>query len=172
MTLSPQHLMFIDFEASGLGPDSWPVEVGLAWIIGGAVQTWSSLIRPEPGWDQNAWSFQAVRIHGIQRAELDTAPGAAEVADELLDRIEGKHIISDSGHDRFWADQLLETVDLLPPPFVNIGTVIAAACDDDPVLIKRIDTHLLTTPRPHRAGPDAARLAEATMLAMKLSALK
>jgi len=129
-------------------------------------------IRPEPGWDQNAWSFQAVSIHGIQRAELDTAPGAAEVVNELLGRIEGKHIISDSGHDRFWADQLLETVDLLPPPFVNIGTVIAAACDDDPVLIKRIDTHLLTTPRPHRAGPDAARLAEATMLAMKLSALK
>jgi len=31
--------VFIDFEASGLGPDSWPIEVGLAWIEGDGVRT-------------------------------------------------------------------------------------------------------------------------------------
>jgi hypothetical protein len=25
-------LVFIDFEASGLGQDSWPIEIGCAWI--------------------------------------------------------------------------------------------------------------------------------------------
>ena len=52
----------------------------------------------------------------------------------------------------------------------EIGTVIAAACDGDAALIKRIETYLLATPRPHRAGLNAARLAEAVMLAMRLRA--
>lgn len=170
MALTPKHLIFIDFEASSLGPGSWPIEVGLAWIVDGAVETWSSLIRPEPYWDDSAWSAEAARIHRIERAELDIAPRAADIADRLLDRIEARHIVSDSGHDRFWAEVLLETVDQLPPPFVTIDTVISAACDGDPGIIERVGTLLQTTPRPHRAGPDAARLAEAIMLATRLQA--
>ena len=169
MTLKPDHLTFVDFEASGLGPGSWPIEVGSAWIEEANVKTWSSLIRPEPAWDPDAWSPQAAQVHRIDRADLEAAPNASVVAYELLDRIEGKHIVSDSGHDRFWAEQLLETVDLIPPRFVTIEKVIAAACDGDPAIIKRIEAHLLATPRPHRAGPDAARLADAVLLAMRVA---
>ncbi len=28
----PKKLVFIDFEASSLSPESWPIEVGIAWI--------------------------------------------------------------------------------------------------------------------------------------------
>ena len=54
MTLKSEYLVFIDFEASGLGPGTWPIEVGLAWIENGGVRTWSSLIRPEADWDPDA----------------------------------------------------------------------------------------------------------------------
>ncbi|SHF66691.1 DNA polymerase III, epsilon subunit [Loktanella atrilutea] len=170
MTLKSDYLVFIDFEASGLGPGTWPIEVGLAWIENGGVRTWSSLIRPEPTWDPDVWSPQAAQIHQIDRTVLEAAPNASRVADELLDRIEGKHIVSDSGHDRFWAEQLLETIDLIPPRFMMIETVIAAACNGNSDIIKHVNAHLRTAPRPHRAGPDAARLADAVLLAMRLQA--
>ncbi|QCO54618.1 hypothetical protein EOK75_01610 [Pseudorhodobacter turbinis] len=39
----------LDFEASSLSQESWPIEVGLSWLADGEVQTWSTLIRPTPG---------------------------------------------------------------------------------------------------------------------------
>ena len=96
MTLKPDHLIFLDIEASGLGPDSWPIEVGLAWIVDQAVQTWSSLIRPEPDWDPDAWSDQSAIIHNIPREDLDAAPKAIDVAHEVMERIAARHVISDA----------------------------------------------------------------------------
>ena len=171
MTLEPDHLVFIDFEACSLGPGSWPIEVGLAWIVDDAVETWSSLIRQEPYWDDSEWSAEAAQIHRIERADLDMGPNATDVAERLLDRIEARHIISDSGHDRFWAEVLFETVDLVPPRFVTIDTVISEACDGDLEIIERVGTHLQTAQRPHREGPDAARLAYVVLLAMRLQAI-
>lgn len=41
---------FMDFEASSLAPDSWPIEVGLSWIDRNLkIQTYHSLIQPVPG---------------------------------------------------------------------------------------------------------------------------
>jgi DNA polymerase-3 subunit epsilon len=169
MKLTPQKLIFIDFEASGLGPDSWPIEVGLAWIENDTVEKWSSLICPEPNWDENAWSSQSASVHKIQREELRSAPSAADVASDLLHRIYGKHVVSDAvAHDHWWAELLLEPLDFQPPPFASIEKVITAACKGNSALIHHVHAQLNGTPRPHRAGPDEARLAEAILLAMKL----
>jgi len=46
----------LDFEASSLSQDSWPIEVGLSWLAGGEVQTWSTLIRPAPDWNLSEWA--------------------------------------------------------------------------------------------------------------------
>lgn len=40
-------LVFIDFEASSLDSDSWPIEIGLSWIEpDGSVTSFGKLIRP------------------------------------------------------------------------------------------------------------------------------
>ena len=62
----PRMPVFIDFEASSLSKDSYPVEV--AWVFEDG-RSRSFLIRPAPGW--NDWSAEAEAIHGISREQLD-----------------------------------------------------------------------------------------------------
>ena len=58
--------LWIDVEASGFGPESYPIEVGWCDIAGNAE---SVLIRPAPGW--TFWSQEAEGVHGISRAQLE-----------------------------------------------------------------------------------------------------
>jgi len=172
MTLKPDHLIFLDIEASGLGPDSWPIEVGLAWIVDQAVQTWSSLIRPEPDWDPDAWSDQSAIIHNIPREDLDAAPKAIDVAHEVMERIAARHVISDApGFDRMWMQRIFEAIDIVPPAFMHIDKVVASACNGDRNTVRRVLAQLDEEPRPHRAGADAARLAAAILYGMKMGRL-
>ncbi|MFT5394130.1 MAG: hypothetical protein ACI8PT_004337 [Gammaproteobacteria bacterium] len=81
----------IDVEASGFGPYSYPIEVGLA-LDGG--QRYSTLIKPPPQWTH--WDESAENTHHISRDVLNThgkAPIA--VAREINARIEGKTVYSD-----------------------------------------------------------------------------
>lgn len=56
---------FIDVEASGFGPGSWPVSI--AWCDNqGEIR--SVLIRPDAAWTH--WSPEAERVHGISRERL------------------------------------------------------------------------------------------------------
>ncbi|HEY0436843.1 MAG TPA: hypothetical protein VGC92_09395 [Phenylobacterium sp.] len=58
-------IVFVDFEASSLADDSYPIEVG--WVFeDGATE--AHLIRPAPGWDD--WDADAQAIHGLSRATL------------------------------------------------------------------------------------------------------
>ncbi len=59
----------LDFEASSLSQKSWPIEIGLAWLDGGEVQTWSTLIRPEQDWNLSDWAPQSAAVHGITLEE-------------------------------------------------------------------------------------------------------
>ncbi|MBU2359980.1 MAG: hypothetical protein KKB02_13795 [Alphaproteobacteria bacterium] len=79
--------VFVDFEASSLDADSWPIEVGVAWISDGTVHSWSSLIRPETHWKRSAWSAASAQVHGITLSDLDTAPSAYGVAHEYRHRV-------------------------------------------------------------------------------------
>lgn len=69
----------IDFEASGLGRDSYPIEVGVVLSNGAS---YCSLIEPAADWRH--WDAQAEQIHGITRDKLFSyGKPIATVAGEL-----------------------------------------------------------------------------------------
>ncbi|KQI69167.1 hypothetical protein AN189_06235 [Loktanella sp. 3ANDIMAR09] len=164
MTIPTNRLIFIDFEACSLSEGSWPIEVGLAWIEDGTVQSWSSLIRPDLGWDPDAWSDDSAHIHGISRSMLNKAPLASDVALQVMDQLHGKLAVSDApAFDHAWATRLTETVGIVPTTFVDFDSVLGALCQGDMARLNDVFAHLETIHTPHRAGPDAARLARAVL---------
>lgn len=160
--------VFIDFEASGLGPDSWPIEIGLSWIEGYAVTTWSSLIRPASGWNLDAWNAASERIHRISLGTLAAAPIARGVAEEAWSLLRGKTICSDAPEfDEFWARRLFFE---LPHAFdLRVHDVHSAF---DYALTRagmdRAYETLAGLPAPHRAGPDAERYAKAFLNGLRV----
>ena len=81
----------IDIEASGFGPHSYPIEVGVAMEPG---RKFCSLIAPEPGWTH--WDEAAEKIHRVPR-DLLAAYGrpAVDVAHSLNELLAGKTVYSD-----------------------------------------------------------------------------
>jgi hypothetical protein len=55
-------IAFLDFEASSLGKQGYPIEV--AWVFANGEEE-SHLIRPAEAWTD--WDVKAGRIHGISR---------------------------------------------------------------------------------------------------------
>lgn len=82
---------FIDFEASGIAPDSYPIEVAVV----SNETVYSSLIKPIRYWTH--WSFDAQDMHGLTQDHLlqegDT-PGA--VAEQMNQLFSGQVLCSDS----------------------------------------------------------------------------
>ena len=156
-------IIFLDLEASSLDADSWPVEVGLAWLVEGRVEVRSSLIRPDPSWFMRAWSPASAEVHGIPLAELRQAPLAAEVARWIAGLIGDATVVSDAPEfDARWLARLYETEGgLILPPVRDFDLLAAARFDM--AAIRRVYAALDAIPAPHRAGPDAARLARAWM---------
>lgn len=56
----------LDIEASGIHPDSYPIEIGIFLENG---DSYCSLIKPADSW--HYWSQEAEAIHGISREELE-----------------------------------------------------------------------------------------------------
>lgn len=99
--MEPTH--FIDFEASGIAPDSYPIEVAVVFP-GGEYQ---ALIKPVSYWDH--WSYDAQDMHQITREQL-IAEGTPplEVARAMNRLFDGKILCSDNPADCFWLDALYE----------------------------------------------------------------
>lgn len=99
----PKHPYIIDIEASGLGANSYPIEVGLALEPG---RRYCTLIRPVDHWDH--WDEQAESIHKISRNNLLTAgQPVTEVAAELNELLRNKVVFSDAwGVDNPWIIEL------------------------------------------------------------------
>lgn len=96
---------FIDFEASGLGDDGYPIEVGVAWDGG----SFESLITPIEKWTY--WNSQAQKTHGISRRKLEKeGRPAIEVAEELNKLFKGQTLWCDSKFDVWWCDVFFEAV--------------------------------------------------------------
>ena len=81
--LSTDRPLIVDVEASGFGPGSYPIEIGLALDDG---HKYCALIHPEPGWTH--WDLEAEGIHRISRDILDAygrpVRAVAESLNELL----------------------------------------------------------------------------------------
>lgn len=91
MPRAHHHPPIIDIEASGFGPASYPIEIGVA--LDDLVK-YCALISPAPDW--TFWDGEAGKIHGISR-DMPEAHGkpVREVAAQLNTRLAGKTLYSD-----------------------------------------------------------------------------
>jgi hypothetical protein len=102
-------IAFLDFEASSLADDSYPIEVG--WVFeDGCSET--HLIRPAEGWID--WDDEAEEIHGLSRERL-AAEGEPHdtVARRVLEAL-GEHevFVSAPSWDGKWLSVLLRSAGL------------------------------------------------------------
>ena len=105
--MEPTH--FIDFEASGIAPDSYPIEVAVVFP-GGEYQ---ALIQPASYWDH--WSYDAQDMHQITREQLvNEGTPAIQVAQRMNELFDGKILCSDNPADCFWLDVLYEAAGIEP----------------------------------------------------------
>jgi hypothetical protein len=82
----------IDVEASGFGPDSYPIELGVALSCGKRL---SMLIKPMPQWTH--WDPGAQEIHGLSRKLLMQAGKAVEdIAFTFNALLDGQTLYSDA----------------------------------------------------------------------------
>lgn len=106
---------FLDVEASGFGPDSYPIEV--AWNLPDGEIT-RCLISPEdvPTWTH--WDAQAEQVHGIERDRLlRNGWSPSYVAGRLAADLGGRVVYTDApAFDAAWLDRLFSAVDR-PLPF-------------------------------------------------------
>jgi hypothetical protein len=102
-------IVFIDFEASGLGKRGFPIEVGWAAEDGSEE---AHLIRPAPGWEE--WSAEAERVHGLSLDRLlrDGEPHDA-VARRMVDTLSGHALYASApSWDGQWLSRLLRAAGL------------------------------------------------------------
>jgi len=155
-------LAVIDFEASALTLDSYPIEVGIAImsVPNGEIENRSSLIRPDPRWDLDGqWDPDAAKIHGIRRWDLREGLPAAAVLQKLNARIpHGVAVWCDGGHyDEHWLNTLATTASISPSfRLADLGSAL-----HDAQLRARYLGEVSCKIRPHRAGEDAAQIIEA-----------
>ncbi|MCP5432032.1 MAG: hypothetical protein H6923_02045 [Alphaproteobacteria bacterium] len=150
-------IAFLDFEASGLGPFSWPIEVGWA-LLGGEVRT--RLIRPHASWADADWDKRAERLHGLSRARLEAEGENPRAVCQALDAdLAGATVLSDAPEfDGTWLGVLYKAAGRTPP------FRISGLAD---LLLVRYGRHRLgraveeaseTVPATHRAGQDVRHL--------------
>ena len=97
--------IILDIEASGFGPDSYPIEIGVVLDDG---RKYCSLVRPRSDWTH--WDPSAEALHGITRRTLSGhGRPAVEVAGALNGLLKGRTAYSDGWVvDKPWLDRLFE----------------------------------------------------------------
>lgn len=98
--------LIIDFEASGLHPDSWPTELAWGDPVTGTIE--SRLIRPVPDWTH--WDPAAEKLTGLTRAHLDqSGKEPASVLADFVAAAEGRILVTDAPRfDAFWLQRLID----------------------------------------------------------------
>lgn len=104
----------IDFEASGLGPRSYPIEV--AWKCGFTGENDSFLINPESGYNWVDWDITAEEMHHLTIDELlSDGVSVRDACRRLNKRLNGKTVTSDAfDFDYFWMRRLYESAKMKP----------------------------------------------------------
>jgi DNA polymerase III epsilon subunit-like protein len=156
--------VFIDFEASSLSPQSWPIEVGLAWLEGRKVVMKSRLIYTRASWDVSDWDPKSEAIHGLSYSTiLSAGSDADEVSAWLIDIAQESNLISDAAEfDQRWIDRLLGR----PGPRIQdfdqaVWNEFSDNGNPASSRVARVYKAKANRPTAHRAGPDAADLAYA-----------
>lgn len=126
----------------------------------GALDSWSSLIRPTSEWTRRgAWSRRSQAVHGITHEMLAEAPPPATVFAELNRRVADFDILFCDGgsYDAHWLRELCRAA-AAPPAFrmADISILLGLG----PYRRNRYSDLLAASAAPHRAEADARRIAE------------
>ncbi len=114
--MPPLRPNIIDFEASGFGVDSYPIEVGVVLNTG---QKYCALIKPADDWLY--WDKKAEQVHGLS-LDLLRSQGKpiSTVARELNALLENKTVYSDAWViDKPWLSRLFFQSRLSPSFFLS-----------------------------------------------------
>lgn len=101
--------LFMDFEASGLSPESYPIQVAWSAADGDVTECWFIDPLPAYGWAlEEAWDASAERVHGIPFDTLsEQGKPAAMIAARMNEQLQGQTVYVDGGaFDRVWCEQL------------------------------------------------------------------
>ncbi|MBC2715714.1 MAG: hypothetical protein HF978_10440 [Desulfobacteraceae bacterium] len=159
-----QSMYIIDFEASGLGKESYPIEV--AWGDGRHPVT-SFLLNPESmnGWTD--WDPRSLEFHGIPRDKLiKKGEDPKRIAEIMVKELAGKTLYSDEPrYDNMWKDRLL--IDSgYDPRLIRIKNLkyflnkMIKATSPKMKFTDLLEEFSAKTQIPHRAGPDVSWLFE------------
>jgi hypothetical protein len=109
-------IVFLDFEASSLAAESWPVEVGYA-AADGAEDAF--LVARHRDWSMEHWDRNSANLHGISLADLDEFGVSAEAAiDRLAEKLGNAIVVSDAPEfENHWLRRM-STAAGKPTPFV------------------------------------------------------
>lgn len=115
----------LDIEASGFGPDSYPIEIGFSLATG---ERFCTLIRPHPSWHH--WDADAERIHGINRSLLlRTGVDLQRVCQQLNRRLRGRTLYSDGWVcDKTWLNRLFHIAAMEPAFHLHAIENIQSEC--------------------------------------------
>lgn len=156
----PWPLLTLDFEASGLGEFTYPIEIGIArWAgPGEPIHSWSVLIKPPEAWRRHRiWMPESEKIHGITQDDLEAGVSprwALEHANALLRE---QVVFCDGGeHDLRWLRHLAHAAQLRPTfKLADWSEVVGRLSPDQRA---RMVKWQVREPVHHRAGDDALRL--------------
>ncbi|WP_415890899.1 hypothetical protein ACMXYV_06225 [Neptuniibacter sp. SY11_33] len=107
-------LICIDLEASGLGAESYPIEI--AWINDETGEQDNFLINPDSAAGWRYWDEYAEEMHGIEREEaVSKGLDIKQACSRLNKKLKGKTLISDAFEfDLFWLTRLFEATGIQP----------------------------------------------------------
>lgn len=163
LTRSGAMIAFLDFEASSLSEDSYPVEVG--WIFEDG-RSESHVIRPKMDWTD--WDPAAEAIHGLSREHL-LAEGASPrgVASRLLDQLTGHSLYATApSWDGKWLSVLLRAGGIprhalrlrdSDEAHLEAARNLAASPEEAASILDRVRRAQCNVQPEHRALPDARR---------------
>ncbi len=157
----------MDIEASGLGRNSYPIEIGFVLPDG---SSFCSLIQPAPHWTH--WDPAAEAVHQISRPTLLThGRSVADVARLLNEKLKGQTLFSDGwAHDYPWLGALYEEAGTVPLfRLDNLRRLLSETEADDWHAAKQLVSNELRLQR-HRASTDA-RLLQMTLKRLRSDAL-
>jgi DNA polymerase III subunit epsilon len=156
-------LFTIDFEASSLSAETFPIEVGVCrWMDPASViEGWSTLILPTAAWDSTGdWSHASQAVHGIGRSELGSGMTPTEAIIALNAILGEQAAFCDGGpYDLHWARMLASESTIRPTFAIGDFDHLAMRCDADGY--QRLVRWLDRAPAAHRARDDAERLMRA-----------
>lgn len=151
---------FADFEATGLSPNSHPIEI--AWSVpSGDIRSY--LIKPDEDWFGH-WDPAAEAVHGIPREDLfHHGRPATEICAQMNADLSGQLLHFDGDLlDRNWLNQLFDAAEMQPTfQFADFYALLASLGTVTPArrqqVVEPVERELFSQPA-HRAYRDTLRL--------------